>query len=149
MSKNRLSNPAYVLDTDIVGLFFHHRAQQPGLERRILESPRDSLWVSVITVEEVVQGAISLIRRNEQMGKHLSGYALLAKVVPDLAAFQILPYDGDADRIYRAMSPATRRVGRNDCRIAASAIACGYTVVTRNGRDFAQIPDVRWEDWTH
>ena len=138
----------YILDTDVVTLFFHHRDQQPVLVSRILATPPERLWISVITAEEMIQGAFKLIRRDQRRGKGTGGYALLTKILQDIPSFQILPFGDQADLIYKAMPAAVRRLGSADCRIAASAIAHGYTVITRNTRDFGQIPNVKLEDWT-
>ncbi len=138
----------YILDTDVVTLFFHHRDQQPLLVSRILATPPECLWISVITAEEMIQGAFKLIRRDQQKGKGTGGYALLTKILQDIPSFQILPFDDQADLIYKTMPAAVRRLGRADCQIAASAIAHDHTVVTRNTRDFGQIPNVKYEDWT-
>ena len=54
----------------------------------------------------------------------------------------------EAERLFRSWPAAVKRVGANDCRIAASAVVRGYTVVTCNGKDFGRIPGVAFEDWT-
>ena len=43
---------------------------------------------------------------------------------------------------------AIKRLGTHDCRIAATAIVSGFTVVTCNTRHFQPIPDVQVEDWS-
>ena len=50
----------------------------------------------------------------------------------------------------RISSPSlqVRRIGSQDCRIAASAIAAGWIVVTANQKDFSRIPGVQFEDWS-
>ena len=66
----------------------------------------------------------------------------------DLARFQILPYDKPAQEIYKRMSAASKRNGKNDCQIAAIALSQGFTVVTRNVQHYSDIGQVKFEDWT-
>ena len=51
----------YVLDSDSVTLFLHHKGQQPQLARRVLKVPADQIWISIITIKEVIGGAMALV----------------------------------------------------------------------------------------
>lgn len=139
----------YVLDTDTVSLFFRDANQQAPLRRRILSTPIQHLWISIITVDEQLAGVKRLIedpRRSDE--EVMSGCRLLKRVMGDLSTFHILPYDKAADQIFRNMSAASKRVGKNDCKIAAIALSRNLTVITRNVQHYAQIGQVKYEDWT-
>lgn len=138
----------YVLDSDSITLFLHHKGQQPKLVRRVLDVPAEQMWVSIITVKEAIGGAMALIDNSRRAASSERDCAFLRNIMRDLSDFQILPYDEAAKQIFNAMTAAEKRVGGNDCKIAASAISRGFTVVTRNVKDFAQIKGVVYADWT-
>jgi tRNA(fMet)-specific endonuclease VapC len=139
----------YVLDTDTVSNFLDARRQNPMLRTQILGHRPEHLWISVVTVEELLRGALNRVR-DAQTGRRspAGAHQLLIGLLNDLGRFRILPYTADAERIYQSMPSDVRRRGPNDCRIAASARAVGYAVVTANASHFAAIPGLNVEDWT-
>jgi len=68
-----------------------------------------------------------------------------------LGALEILPFESPADSTYgmlRArLEKAGRPIGANDLLIAAQTLALGYTIVTDNEKEFAQIKDLPRENW--
>ena len=50
--------------------------------------------------------------------------------------------------LYQSWSPAVKRLGTRDCRIAATALVHGFTVVTCNLSHSRPIPGIRAEDWS-
>jgi tRNA(fMet)-specific endonuclease VapC len=101
-----------------------------------------------VTAEEVISGAFAEIRRESKHRQGTIGYKLLANLLGELKRFQLLPFDDESLLRFHSLPPSARRVGRADCMIAVSAIQHGFTVITRNLRDFTQIPGVTSEDWT-
>jgi tRNA(fMet)-specific endonuclease VapC len=68
-----------------------------------------------------------------------------------LKKIDILGFDESADRQFRKLlqdNPSLRKARiQRDMRIAAIALSRNATVVTRNHRDFGQVPGLRIEDW--
>ncbi len=61
---------------------------------------------------------------------------------------QILDYSRAADDYFRQFQSQRVRIGTQDLRIASISIAHGGTVLTRNRKDFEQIPGLTIEDWS-
>jgi predicted nucleic acid-binding protein len=68
-----------------------------------------------------------------------------------LTALPVLPFDRTAARIHaRLWAELASKgivVGAHDLLIAATAMACGYTLVTRDRRSFPKIPGLAPEFW--
>jgi tRNA(fMet)-specific endonuclease VapC len=52
-----------------------------------------------------------------------------------------------AGKIRAAIEAAGRPIGAYDLLIAAQAVRLKLTLVTANGREFAHIKGLEWEDW--
>ena len=61
--------------------------------------------------------------------------------------FQHLPYTAEMEDLYQSWPAAVKRIGTRDCRIAATAIVFGSTVVTCNLSHLPAIPDVQTDNW--
>ncbi len=75
-----------------------------------------------------------------------------------LGALQVLPFDSPADVTYGRVRAQLERVGKpiggndlliggNDLLIAAHALTLGYTLVSDNTREFAQVRGLQRENW--
>lgn len=107
----------------------------------------------VIVAEEELKGRLKVIAGlNAAIPrdgyKFTEAYYYLTKTIEDLAVFRILPYTEEAESLFRSWSPAQRRPGTRDCRIAAIAITNGFTVVSCNTKHYETIPGIKLEDWS-
>ena len=136
----------YSLDSDTVnGLVRGH----PSIVKRVQAQNPDELWVCTIVLEELVGKQISHINTLRSGRKSFGRESeFLTKLMGVLSVFPILSYTDAAEELDLSWSAQQRRIGPNDCRIAASAISIGLTVITCNGKDFSAIPGVVWQDWS-
>ena len=65
-----------------------------------------------------------------------------------LARTAVVPFDAAAETHFQDLLSRRLRVGTQDLKIAAVAASLGAVLVTRNHRDFGQIPDLLIEDWS-
>ncbi len=117
------------------------------IQQRLQMTPLDDLYVPIVALGELMKGALGLVGDKKPKRQEVAGYELMQRTNRYVNKFAILPYDLDAHKVYLAFSPEVKRVGREDCQIAAIAICHNAVVVTRNLRHFEQIPGVVCEDW--
>jgi tRNA(fMet)-specific endonuclease VapC len=63
------------------------------------------------------------------------------------AGQQILPWDQEAVDAFNRLRAQGTRVGTQDMKIAAIALAHDALLLTRNAVDFARVPGLRFENW--
>lgn len=138
----------FLIDTDTLSAAL--AGTNPILTRRILETLPSKLFVSIVTIEENLRGRLDYVRKCEQ-AKNQKGlsesYDLLQRTIEQVTQFQVAPVDEAALAIYQTYPASVLRVGKQDCKIAATAASRGWIVITRNARHFDRI-GVAHEDWT-
>ena len=96
----------------------HERGHLP-LRVRLTSFLPEEVAVSVVTVEEVLRSTIPVV-----------------------------PFDMACEQQYQALRAMRLRVGSRDLCIAATALVQNVVLITRNRRDFEQVPGLRLDDWS-
>ncbi|WHU03391.1 type II toxin-antitoxin system VapC family toxin [Sphingomonas sp. NIBR02145] len=122
----------YLLDTNICILLFG--VDHPRLKERVRLCDEGELAISAITCAELAFGSAN--------GKIPHPFVLDAF----LRQVPVLDFDLAAAKGTYPFLPFKR--ASFDRLIAAHAIARGLTLITNNERDFADIPELRIENWT-
>ncbi len=128
----------YLLDTNIVSDLV--RNPQGRIAQHIRKIGEAQVCTSIIVAAELRYGAAK-----KQSAR------LTAQLQAVLGALEVLPLEAPADTTYGALrarlEKAGRPIGANDLLIAAQTLALGYTIVTDNEKEFAQINDLPRENW--
>jgi tRNA(fMet)-specific endonuclease VapC len=135
----------YILDSDHISL---HQRQHLAIVQRLAEKPPTQVFVTIVTVEEQLRGWLAVIRRSSTPERLIAAYTSLHRTVIYFARVNILDYGEDASNYFAALRDQRLRIGTQDLRIASIALAVGAIVVTRNRRDFQQVPGLVLEDWS-
>lgn len=135
----------FVLDTDILSLF---QEGHETVRHHVAACPLSNLAITVLSVEEQLSGWYTFIRKAKQIDKLALGYERLANNIRLLAAFQILDFDKPAIHRYESLQRLNLNVRKMDLRIAAVVLEQNAILVTRNARDFKQIPGLAFVDWS-
>ncbi|MHB1559276.1 MAG: type II toxin-antitoxin system VapC family toxin [Solirubrobacteraceae bacterium] len=139
----------YLFDTDHVSILQSKRGRDfVVLEARVAAQPPDELAFSIVSFHEQVLGAHNVINRSRSAIHTTRGYELLSTILEAFAAVQVLPFDASGVAVYDDLRARRVRIATMDLRIAATALARGLILLTRNTRDFSQVPGLVTEDWT-
>jgi len=136
----------FLLDNDTYTLF---RNLDANVVLRVQEHS-GSLWLSSVALEECIIGLLNSINRARAPRTSLSlsqAHRDLVRATEEFNFLPILSYSDEAEAIFKTFTPAQIRIGSQDCRIAAQALAHGLTVITRNLSDFERI-GAPCEDWS-
>ncbi len=77
-----------------------------------------------------------------------TAYAHLSRAMEYFHTIRVLDFDPDALACFQTLQKEKLRIGTKDLRIAAVALSQQAILVTRNAKDFSQIPGVNLEDWS-
>lgn len=122
----------------------------PQVIIRAAAVPPDERSVPVVVAEEVLRGQLASVRSAQSSGGRITleqAYAYLEETLRALRDAQLLSYTNTADALVIAWRAAKLKVGVQDLRIAAICMAHGAKLVTRNARDYAQVPGLNLEVW--
>jgi tRNA(fMet)-specific endonuclease VapC len=103
---------------------------------------------TAVNLQEQISGWAAEINRARRPDETIRGYRNLLKTFVELRAFDVLPYDEAAHDRFAALRPQFRRLGTLDLRIACITLVNNATLLTRNVRDFRQVPGLAFEDWS-
>jgi tRNA(fMet)-specific endonuclease VapC len=135
-----------ILDTDTLTLFF--AGHQRVVER--FQKETDEVAITIISRIEALQGRFAMVLKAADGAELLRAQQWLDKTVNDLAAIpKVVAIDqAAADEFDRLrQNRKLRKLGRGDLLIAAITLANRATLVTRNEKDFRQVPGLKVENW--
>ncbi len=135
----------FVLDTDILTLHQHGHAD---VCHNVAQHDAEDLAVSVISVEEQLSGWYSVLRKSKSDHLLALAYEHLTLCVESLADLRILTFDEASIERFHNLRASRIPIRNPDLKIAATVLQCDGTLVTRNTRDFAQVPGLRFVDWS-
>jgi tRNA(fMet)-specific endonuclease VapC len=125
-------------------------AGKPALASKAASIPAHKQSVPTIVVEEILRGRLNSIRQAEAGKSKLSiskAYELFDQTLDAFRHVLILPYSLAADELFQQWRSNKLRGGTHDLRIASICVVCSATLVTRNRRDFDQLPGLSIEVW--
>ena len=115
---------------------------------RLSAVPEEEIVTCIVVYEEQMRGWMAEIARIQTGTGFIVPYDSLAITLSIYCAMTALPFDERAATQFDDLKRQRIRVGTQDLKIAAIALANGATVITRNTQDFARVPNLKFEDWS-
>ena len=104
----------------------------------------------VIVVEEILRGRLNAIRQAQAEKSKFSidqAYRLLELTIADFQNIKMLSHTSQAEALVTDWRKQKIRIGISDLRIAAICIVHAATLISRNRKDFEQVPGLSVEFW--
>jgi tRNA(fMet)-specific endonuclease VapC len=138
-----------ILDTDHISLLQHPDSSegQRLIQRLTASSDRD-IVTSVVTLEEQMRGWLQVIARYRDPAQQSIYYDKLIDFIRFFSKWKILSLSDPAVQMFRDLRQSRVRIATTDLKIAAISLANRATLLSRNLRDFVQVPELHVEDWT-
>lgn len=137
----KMKKEKYLFDTDAITNIFKPKPSKT-LQAKLKSLPRESQFISTITIGEIIYGAM----KSNRPEFHLKN--LRETLMPTV---NIVGFDAKAAFYYGEMRAAQEKKGKPlsamDLQIAAIAKANDLVLVTGNVRHFKLIEDFRVENW--
>jgi len=130
-------------DTDhITVLLFRGHSQHQGLVDR-LQVAGDNLGVTVVSFEEQSRGWLVEIARRRKIHDLVPLYERLTELVDFYSSWEIVPFTQGAADIFADLKKQKIKVGTQDLKIAAVALANNATLLSANLVDFERVPGLK------
>src|SRR5712692_11865087 len=127
-------------DTDILTEIL---AGNPAYAERIANVPLVEQAVPIVAVEELIRGRLNIIRQAEAGKARITieqAYLLFEQTLEDIREVKVLSFTPPAEELVKEWRKKKIKGSTHDLRIAASCMASSATLVTRNRRDFQDMP---------
>jgi tRNA(fMet)-specific endonuclease VapC len=138
-----------LLDTDHLSVL--EWREQPACNRlldRLDRLPADDMATSIVSFHEQVQGWLAYLNRARKPEQIVTAYAKLETIWRWFLKMNVLSYTSVAHAHFAELKRACPRLKTLVLRIASIAVTTNSILLSRNQRDFRQVPGLSVEDWT-
>ena len=138
----------FILDTDSASLFLAGNKQ---LIHRVTQEV-SNVVTTIVTVQELFNGWAGRVNDPAEANNLVRIYGRLWQTTEFLKTIEILTFSELANIYHQKIILEHKILAKKrlekDMRIAAISLSVSGTIITRNHKDFLQVPDLKIEDWT-
>lgn len=137
----------WILDTDHTSLFL---AGNKSVIAQVAEHS-DNIAITIITVQELFNGWNGKLNDPRQANNLSNLYNKLWQTIEFFKVITIFNFNRDSEVYYNNLRQNNRNLAKKrlekDLRIASIALMQNAILVTRNYKDFSQVPNLQLENW--
>ena len=136
-----------VLDTDHLSVLERPESRERAiLIRRLEQAVAESTVTTIVSYEEQSRGWLAYVARARSKSEQLDAYDRLSRHVATYRSMTVLSFDEAAFDRYLFLKREVS-IGTLDLKIAAITLAHDAILLSRNLKDFEQVPGLKVEDW--
>ena len=135
-----------ILDTNHFSAVDRDGAAAKTIAKKLALHP-GALFITVITVEEVMRGWLALLASKKDRSEEIGVYRRIKRSTEMFAQWDILEWDEDALTIFERLRKLRLKMSTADMKIASIALAHDAILLTQNINDFANVPSLRVANW--
>ncbi len=137
----------WILDTDHASLFL---AGNKSITAQVAKRS-NNVAITIVTVQELFNGWVGRLNNPAQAKKVTQLYTKLWETTEFIKVITVLNFDENAEDCYQMLRQSSKNLAKNkiekDLKIACIALTQNATIVTRNYKDFSQIPNLKIDNW--
>lgn len=138
-----------ILDTDHLTVIQRRAEPAYSLRRaRLSKLPPNTVQTTIVSFEEQMRGWLSLIASSHNRSREVAAYERLQALLRFFNEIPVLDYTEIVVARFEDLRRSKLRVGSMDLKIASIALSQDGLLLSRNLKDFDQVPNLRVEDWT-
>ncbi|MCI0702036.1 MAG: type II toxin-antitoxin system VapC family toxin [Planctomycetia bacterium] len=137
-----------MLDTDVLTLHQCRKGDQYARLEARLATCEQEVYVTIVSFEEQMRGWMASCAKAKKPEDYATATRRLNEMLEDFGNRAVLLFDDRAVAEFKRLKAAKVRIGTMDLRIASIVLANSAILITRNLRDYEQVPGLQAEDWT-
>jgi tRNA(fMet)-specific endonuclease VapC len=135
----------FLFDTDHLTLYEYKHAL---VTQRFNAQPAGTVGISAVTIQESLRGRLALLASAKDGAARIQRYGYLLRTLEIICQLPPVTFDQPSEDQFQQLLTLKLRIGTQDLKIAAVALANHLTLVTRNRRDFGLVPGLVLDDWS-
>lgn len=95
-----------------------------------------------------MRGWLAYLAKCKNIEQQIVAYERLNKFLDNFREIAVLKFDEKSAKVFQQLKSSKIRIGSMDLKIASIAISQTAILVSRNLKDFEQVPDLTVQGWT-